>query len=304
MSEPDKIALPVRESRQIVTPYAFGVADELLGVSLASPTRRAVAILIDSILVGLLSQLHALVLASLFSVTFFRAGNRLGQNQKYRWARVMLRFFAAVLLFAVVASLAGGIGSSSEVSLSQPETEAVVPEKTDKIPPPASSDPLVLPSGETQVAATADLLAQPVTFSLEFDDSSTTDTDNNAEGSAQATTTVDCPIDEEPSLIAWLKTELDNLGLGFGWAALYFSVFTAWWRGQTPGKKLLGIKVLRLDGSDLNLWDSFGRYGGYGAGFATGLLGFAQVGWDPNRQAIQDKIAETLVIRLENKKAK
>ena len=61
---------------------------------------------------------------------------------------------------------------------------------------------------------------------------------------------------------------------------------------------MLGIRVIKLDGSSLNLWESFGRYGGYGAGFATGLLGFLQIYWDPNRQAIQDKISETLVIDL------
>jgi uncharacterized RDD family membrane protein YckC len=44
------------------------------------------------------------------------------------------------------------------------------------------------------------------------------------------------------------------------------------------------------------LWDSFGRYGGYGAGLATGLLGFIQIYWDPNRQAIHDKISATIVI--------
>ena len=52
-----------------------------------------------------------------------------------------------------------------------------------------------------------------------------------------------------------------------------------------------------LDGRPLDLWDSFGRLSGYTAGLATGLLGFAQVFWDPNRQAIQDKIAGTVVIR-------
>ncbi|MCW8832829.1 MAG: RDD family protein, partial [Colwellia sp.] len=48
----------------------------------------------------------------------------------------------------------------------------------------------------------------------------------------------------------------------------------------------------------LSLWDSFGRYGGYGAGLATGLLGFIQIYWDPNRQAIHDKISATVVIDL------
>tara|TARA_R110000772_G_scaffold97392_17_gene196691 strand:+ start:1656 stop:2951 length:1296 start_codon:yes stop_codon:yes gene_type:complete len=101
-----------------------------------------------------------------------------------------------------------------------------------------------------------------------------------------------------PSILAWVQGVAADLGLGFGWAAFYFSIFTAWWTGQTPGKRLLGIRVIKLDGSSLNLWESFGRYGGYGAGFATGLLGFLQIYWDPNRQAIQDKISETLVIDL------
>jgi uncharacterized RDD family membrane protein YckC len=87
-----------------------------------------------------------------------------------------------------------------------------------------------------------------------------------------------------------------DLGLGFGWAAFYFTVFTAWWQGQTPGKRLMKIKVLQLDGTPLSLWDSFGRHGGYAAGLATGLLGFAQVFWNPNRQAIHDQISATVVI--------
>ncbi|MCC2615616.1 RDD family protein [Aestuariibacter halophilus] len=104
------------------------------------------------------------------------------------------------------------------------------------------------------------------------------------------------------SLIEWAKGIAADLGLGFGWAAFYFSALTTWLNGQTPGKKALGIKVVKLDNSRLNLWESFGRYGGYGAGFATGLMGFLQVFWDPNRQAIQDKISETLVINLRKPK--
>ncbi|MCJ8273987.1 MAG: RDD family protein [Psychrosphaera sp.] len=96
----------------------------------------------------------------------------------------------------------------------------------------------------------------------------------------------------------WIKGIIvDDLGFGFGWAAFYFTLFTAWWHGQTPGKRIAGIRVIQLDGTRLGLWDSFGRYGGYGAGFATGLLGFFQIYWDTNRQAIQDKISATVVIR-------
>ncbi len=100
------------------------------------------------------------------------------------------------------------------------------------------------------------------------------------------------------SIIEWIKGIINDLGLGFGWATFYFTAFIALGQGQTLGKKLLGIKVLQLDGTPLSLWDSFGRYGGYGAGLATGLLGFIQIYWDPNRQAIHDKISATVVIDI------
>ena len=100
------------------------------------------------------------------------------------------------------------------------------------------------------------------------------------------------------SPLAWLIGFLNDMGLGFGWAAFYFTVFTAWFDGQTLGKKLLGISVIQLDGSKITLWAAFGRYGGYAAGFTTGLLGFMQIFWDANRQAIQDKISATVVIDL------
>ncbi len=105
------------------------------------------------------------------------------------------------------------------------------------------------------------------------------------------------PTEDRPvySFLQYIKGIIDDLGLSFGWAALYFTAFTARWGGQTPGKRLMNIRVKQLDGTPLSVWDSFGRYGGYGAGFATGLLGFMQVFWDPNRQAIHDKISATVV---------
>lgn len=98
------------------------------------------------------------------------------------------------------------------------------------------------------------------------------------------------------SIVEYFKALIRDLGLGFGWAAFYFTVCGALFNGKTPGKKLMGIRVIQLDGTRLSLWDSFGRYGGYGAGLATGLLGFIQIYWDANRQAIQDKISATVVI--------
>ncbi len=102
-------------------------------------------------------------------------------------------------------------------------------------------------------------------------------------------------IEESRGLFATLRSFLDELGFGFGWAALYFTVMLSWWKGQTIGKRALRIRVLRLDGGVINWWVAFERAGGYAAGLATGLLGFAQIYWDANRQAIHDRIVGTVV---------
>ncbi|GMR11819.1 MAG: hypothetical protein BMS9Abin29_0004 [Gemmatimonadota bacterium] len=90
---------------------------------------------------------------------------------------------------------------------------------------------------------------------------------------------------------------LDDIGFGLGWWTMYFAILMPLMKGQTPGKKALGIRVVRLDGQTVTWWHAFERAGGYAAGFATGFLGFLQIYWDPNRQAIHDKIAGTVVIR-------
>jgi uncharacterized RDD family membrane protein YckC len=99
---------------------------------------------------------------------------------------------------------------------------------------------------------------------------------------------------------SWLNVVADfsrTFGLTFGWAGVYFTLCTAWGRGRTLGKFLVGTRVVRLDGRALTTMDTFTRYGGYAAGLATGLIGFARLLWDPNRQAIEDKIAWTVVLR-------
>lgn len=102
---------------------------------------------------------------------------------------------------------------------------------------------------------------------------------------------------QPPSVIDLARGALDDLGLGLGWLGIYFTASLALWLGRTPGKRLLGIRVVRIDGEPLTTWDAFSRFGGYAASVLTGLLGFAQLLWDPNRQALHDRIAGTVVIR-------
>ncbi len=103
--------------------------------------------------------------------------------------------------------------------------------------------------------------------------------------------------ERDKGVLKLLFNAADEIGLGFGWAGLYFTFFVAVWRGRTPGKRLLGIRVVRLDGKPIGWWVAFNRFGGYAASIFTGLLGFLEMFWDPNRQALHDRIAATVVIR-------
>jgi len=378
---PESTNLSRRETREIVTPYAFHVSPDLFGVRLASPLRRAWAILIDIVLIALLTQVSSLVLAIVAAATFFKAGNRLKQKKRFNGPRILLRFLTAALLFIFVLGI---FGISEEESNNETNYLRAIENQTtdskgldiDSVVGVALTAKYLIKTsqlskqieqGQCVVAydcwktlgdeLSADLVETAFSeensleiltvFSEATEDSLTSEKiqqlqnhlkqqylqhplrmdsivnkqplDSVTEGRIEDATVPSPPFAKviqkindkqvaessftnNPSLMDWLKGIAEDLGLGFGWAAFYFSIFTAWWKGQTPGKRLLGIKVLKLDGNGLNLWESFGRYGGYGAGLATGLLGFLQIYWDPNRQAIQDKISETLVIDLGKKR--
>jgi hypothetical protein len=121
--------------------------------------------------------------------------------------------------------------------------------------------------------------------------------EDDVRGQAREIREVEAQLEEETGgLFSSLRSFVDELGFGFGWASLYMTVMLSWWKGQTIGKRMFRIRVLRLDGYPITWWTAFERAGGYAAGFATGLLGFAQVYWDANRQAIHDRIVGTVVV--------
>jgi len=83
----------------------------------------------------------------------------------------------------------------------------------------------------------------------------------------------------------------------YGVMAIYFGLLTAGRRGQTLGKRLLGIRVVRLDGHRLSLVESLERFVGYL--HIPGSLGISILDlWrDPNRRMAHDRVAHTVVIR-------
>ena len=77
----------------------------------------------------------------------------------------------------------------------------------------------------------------------------------------------------------------------------YFTVFEGGRAGQTPGKRLLAIRVLDLaGGASIGYPRGFIRaVGKYLSGLALGL-GFLWMLWDGERQTWEDKLAYTVVV--------
>ena len=245
-----------RDPRDIVTPDAFAVAPELLGLPLATPRKRLAAILIDLAAVGLLSLSG--------SLAFALAVGLLSHQLLRGWRIELRRSKAPAVLLALL--IGGGVfwlGQQIEGDDEAPEDARAAAELRDTLEA----------AGENP-----ELLALQKSIEKLRDENER------------------LREEQEPGLLAWGEGILDDIGFGFGWAAAYFTLRLVWWQGQTFGKAALGLRVLRLNGKPLTTWNSFERAGGYAAGLATGLLGFAQIWWDPNRQAIHDKICGTVVI--------
>jgi uncharacterized RDD family membrane protein YckC len=77
----------------------------------------------------------------------------------------------------------------------------------------------------------------------------------------------------------------------------YFVLFWIW-RGQTPGKMLLGIRLVRQDGSKVTIGIALLRYLGYIVSSAILFIGFIWIAFDSRKQGFHDKMAETYVVRI------
>jgi hypothetical protein len=420
-------ASPAEDPRSIVTPDAFKVSGDLLGLPLASPRRRLVAILLDLLLIAILSQLGGTALAITAALFFFLLARRGKGSRPSRGGRILVGclgvLFVVVAVPAVIgivalirgdgirltpatpdsprtsaspAALLQGVGDvlllrqatspevalpragavaerARELNLSDAELEEFLREmlpdsawspgvvaqvmaglgeggvpgesplqpgsaggtgQPGTVQAAAGSGPGATPpvqeAGSGPIATSPAILAARWAELRQEGDTTGADREEwlslNREllaltGSDSLATLqealgslerrneqlsnrvgtlrgeLDAQQEQEGFLLPFLTGIFEDLGLAFGFGTIYLTVFTAWWKGQTPGKRLLGVRVMRLDGKPLTWWDAFERAGGYAAGFATGLLGFAQVLWDPNRQAIHDRVSSTVVIR-------
>lgn len=101
------------------------------------------------------------------------------------------------------------------------------------------------------------------------------------------------PVEERELTIAvvtWLAGSI--LGM------LYYVLFTGYC-GQTPGKMAVRVKVIRTDGSAITYGRAFLRetLGKFLSGIILGA-GYLMIAFDPQKQGLHDKIADSYVIKL------
>ena len=91
-----------------------------------------------------------------------------------------------------------------------------------------------------------------------------------------------------------------------------FAAYVIWWlftlrRGQTPGKQLVGIRVIKSNGEITGWGYTFlrelvikGLVGGFLSGMSAGIYWVVDHLWplfDSDRQALHDKMVDTLVVQ-------
>lgn len=82
--------------------------------------------------------------------------------------------------------------------------------------------------------------------------------------------------------------------------SMYYIYFMTTRNGQTPGKQMVNIRVVKKDGSPITATDAFLRnIIGYFISNLPLFLGFIWAFFDPERQGWHDKIANTVVVQVE-----
>lgn len=252
---------------RIVDPGLLQLDPRLLNTPLAAWWQRLGGMVVDLVLIGLLSLLANPVLGLLTGATLAALGSRRVSDAKFwlvfRW--LLIGLGAAVIVL------------SGFLLIGRP----------------------LVKTGAFNLGRTAEAPAiEPVFVSAGATNSELRRAVNQLEKNVVALQEDNTRLRESTRGSSWMNFAADSsrtMGLTFGWAGVYFTLFTAWLGGRTPGKFLFRTRVVRLDGRPLTAMDAFTRNGGYAAGLATGSIGFLRILWDANNQAIQDKIAGTVV---------
>jgi uncharacterized RDD family membrane protein YckC len=67
-------------------------------------------------------------------------------------------------------------------------------------------------------------------------------------------------------------------------------------KGATPGKMVLGLKVIRARGGPMTWGVSIGRFFAHMLSAFTLYVGYMMAGWDEEKRALHDRVCDTRVV--------
>lgn len=100
-------------------------------------------------------------------------------------------------------------------------------------------------------------------------------------------------ISDEGQLLSGIIIFFVNILIGTA-----YHIFFVGWRGQTPGKMALKLKIIQTNGEEMTYGKAFLRWIGYSISGLTLGIGYLMVAFTKQKQGLHDKIAGTYVIRL------
>lgn len=246
------------------------VAPEIMELNLAAPWKRLGAILIDLVVIMLLSLLSGPVLGIASGVLLVvLLGNKTPAPVALKLSRWICRGLGLVIVGLSVLALGHWSVTKSEVlnlDVLQGNQESAAMKQTVFVDANASY-------GQMR-AAKDDLQQQVSALKKEMKEERV----------------------RSSSLLGRARSFTGALGVTFGWSGIYFTLITGLLNGRTLGKFLWRIRAVKINGTPFTFFDGFIRQGGYIAGVAMGMLGFVKLLWDPNRQAVEDRVAATVVV--------
>ncbi len=82
--------------------------------------------------------------------------------------------------------------------------------------------------------------------------------------------------------------------------ALGLAYFIGMWavKGQTLGKMVMGVRIIKTDGTPVTFGTAVLRYIGYLVSSIILDIGFLMIAWDSKKQGLHDKIAGTYVVKV------
>lgn len=267
---PDALPAP-KPSGRTIKPDTLAVAPDLLQRALAEPWRRLAAMAFDLLAITLLSVLSGPWLGlgtGLMLLVVF--GNSRTAPLPLKLVRLACRAIGAVVVLVSIAAL----GHVSLVRYGALRLDVF----TGRGPSAAMRDTVHV----SPTASAAELRAATERLQRQVEELK----EEATEWQAAST--------------SWLyqaRSFASALGVTFGWSGVYFTLVAGALRGRTLGKLLFGIRAVKLNGQPFTFFDAFVRHGGYVAGVAMGFTGFLNLLWDANRQAVEDRITGTVVVR-------